>query len=706
MTVKQTVWFVCGVVAIGAGCRSKRQYSNEQTPGPGERTTVALVAEDTSPSVGGDASPDSGSSSGSSISDITAKIAERDAEPVIWGQSAGGIVLGQTEWNDWVFEFNEDYNSAAITPAARGDRPNYKNVDGELVASTIRSVLITSGYKGPFEFPMVGGGFKTMRMREKFTDLGFFSGDGEIYQADRATESTLGREFFKNFYRVTYGDENTLSDYDCFLSGHCQYFVTNEGFAVEFTPDNGDYGYIYLSSQEGDTKYSFLQAYFSKPDVKKPGQLSGQRFDVMAGAFSGSNVNETLMSREQSYADVMAAIDLAESSAWYSTNTSVVGSYLGLDIYYRKTDEDSLASEVYGRPRDFDTVSGVWFDRNYKGEIYLTGGSEPLGLGLEDTLKVELNGQPYGGGRERWSRYQFIEEFSEISSYVKGLKEQGYQIYRDLMVNVGSTELRSSYRYENLFRAPSGQFTELTIYGRQGNADYGVKVMFLPKYEVAELQYSSAIFVDAEQGPEKPVIGRTLGSHSVGDGIMMKDLDVEDEEASLMLPDGRWVRVDYLPESNLTTKRLIKGDIVETKVQTVPVITGLGKSLYLQASECAEEQSEQVFHCFEVIAVEFTRFYTQDFVDGLTEQPVIAVCQSLDANINGDLELNFAGEIHIGSKINDFVSMAEKSTCLLTSDESEISSSNKTLYYIPADGIALTFEDDDATTLSTIVMYQ
>jgi hypothetical protein len=720
-----------GLILALPACREKDQYNNELPPPQPDAKEATLIKGQVAPD---EDQGQTGTEPGAGVvepgqadeptspEDILALVGNWNNQPVVWNESAGNIVIGETMFNDWNDQFNRFYDAAPFRPAfgafyfENSSVPFNTSLKGNRqVATTINMVYLLQNYKGPLSFPK-GDEFVDLRMGQSLSDLGFFSiSNGDLIQ-DPADDSTRGREFLINFYNKLIKQDEGGDDFDCFAAGRCNYIVTPDQWGWTYNSPRNETGYIYM----GKKNNTLIEAMFRRPDLPPAGVLAqpGVAINLMDGSFVAPG-GESILTLDDSYGYVKEELGLPKAN-WFENSMTFIGEFLGLNLLFQKSETDRLADDNYVSPAPTDYFVG--FSANSKASNVLTlqgaNGESKRFAFFDEARKswergsLDENGQPTPN-----SHLAFLMENQDFIE--KTLKAGGAKILESRLINLNSVNADQTYTLRVVYQpADADHGVEISIQTTRKIGRMSASVVKLEPYEMDLLRFST-LRDDASK------LTRQFGDLQLGKKVTLKDLDIYNKGRASIDVSGELVRGSFERDARLTTKLLNKDGRVETDEKFVSTLKISNHTLYLDKEGCNEPD------CYTLVGVLTNRF----FRDMAGDQQAADESTSSDENSAADgasegavaadegsegpaesaiedasrLSLEVCGDLTIAlgmSKKAFRQKMLGRLDCPLSTVEGEFADGNKTIFFLPTEQIQLNFFTDNETRLSSVLFYK
>lgn len=661
-----------GMSVAMLGCQKRKQYPNTLPPANPDRLDSSVIKVPLEPTdagrlTGNGSSQASGSEASNALSSdsVLALVQSWQEQPVVWNKSAGNMTIGETAYNEW-WEIFSDYSK--ITKFQNFVYPLDANSglsQGEVVATTVKDILIQNGYQGAITMPNTAGDMVSLRMGDSLTQKGIYSvSEGDLNQAN-PDASSRGKAFFKRFYNAFVKKDEGSENYDCFAENVCRYAVMPDFFALSYNSPRSESGYLYISRDNNVLQ----EAFFSKPDLLPAGYLADDKVlvDLLDGAFADEE--GTILELGSKYGDFSAKTNLPKESTWYSLSRSFMGEFLGLNLYLSK-DEGNQDNPDYIEPAGSDYVTGFSLIYSSGKLLQIANLEAPYSVPLEDEARTNwLKGS--ASESEVETHFSFLNSIK--TSFEGVMSARGDEILESRLTGLRSPKLSDVYRYKLSYKPQNKDFGISLTLTTSGQSPYlSVRVEMLEDFNLDLLKLSK---VDDTW---------MTGSIGVGTVLQLEDIDSYFKERATLSLGNRRLRLPFEENQILEVQSIDANGIVAADQLLVSKLY-LGSHIYfLDEVEC------EAGRCFRVVGIEVDTFVnakSSENPQGLT------IC--------GDVSVS------LGMTRNDFeTAVGNADGCALSTVEQQVGLSNKTIYFVPEDAVTLYFESDDNTTLSDIVFYE
>lgn len=664
------------VILMGAsialsGCQKRKQYPNAVTPSNPDRLDSTVIKVPLEPTDAGRLTGEGVSGvSGSQGSDVLNSDAVLDLvqswqeQPVVWNKSAGNMTIGETEYNKWWETFSAYSQVTKFQNFVYPLDANSGLSQGEVVATSVKDILIQNGYQGTITLPNSIGDSVTLRMGDSLTQRGIYAAkDGDLNQANPEA-SSRGKEFFKRFYNAFVKKDEGGQDYDCFAEKVCRYSVMPDFFALSYNSPRSESGYLYISRDNNVLQ----EAFFSKPDLLPAGYLAADEVlvSLLDGAFASQE--GTVLELGSKFSDVSSKINLPDESTWYSLSRGFMGEFLGLNLYLSK-DENIQDDAAYVSPTGSEYVTGFTLIYSSGKILQIANVDAPYSVPLEDEARTEW---PRGSASqpELESHFSFLNSIK--TSFEGVIAGRGDTILESRLTGLNSPKLSDVYRYKLSYKPVNKDFGISITLTTSGQSPYlSARVEMLEGFELELLQVSR--------------VERTwmTGEIGIGSVLQLEDIDTYFKNRATVILGDKTLRLPFEDNQRLEVQTIDANSIVAAEQLLVSKLYLGPHSYFLKKSDCDNGG------CYQVVGIGVDTFINSEISNNPQS---IRVC--------GDVSVS------LGMTRNAFEKAVKNAgACSLSTVEQQAGLSNKTIYFVPEDAVTFYFESDDNTTLSEIVFY-
>lgn len=660
-----------GISIALSGCQKRKQYPTTVTPLNPNRLDSTVIKAPLKPTdagrLTGDGSSGTSGSQGTEIlnSDAVLKLVQSwQEQPVVWNKSAGNITIGETGYNEW-WEVFSDYSK--ITKFQNFVYPLDANSglsQGEVVATSVKDILIQNGYQGTITLPNSSGDFVTLRMGDSLTQRGIYvAKEGDLNQAT-PDASSRGKAFFKRFYNAFVKKDEGDDSYDCFATNVCRYSVMPDFFALSYNSPRSESGYLYISRDNNILQ----EAFFSKPDLLPAGYLAADEVlvNLLDGAFASKD--SIVLELGSTFTDLSSKINLPYESTWYNLSREFMGEFLGLNLYFSK-DESIQDDAVYVRPTGSEYVKGFTLIYSSGKLLQIANNEAPFTVRLEDEARAEW---PRGSASdlEATSHYSFLNTIK--SSFEGVLSARGDKVLESRLTGLKSPKLSDVYRYKLSYKPANKDFGIAITLSTSGQSPYlSARVEMLEDFELELMQVSR---VDSAW---------KTGEIGIGSVLQLEDIDTYFKNRATLTLGDKKLRLPFEDNQRLEVQTIDANRIIASEQLLVSKLYLGANTYFLKQAACDAGE------CYKVVGIGVDTFVNEANADNLQS---VKVC--------GDVSVS------LGMSRKSFENAVRGAgACSLSTVEQQVGSSNKTIYFVPEDAVTFYFEADDNTTLSEIVFY-
>ena len=731
------LWVFLLILLTGPGsCRKKDQVNASPPPDNPDREDSTLTPDD--PDFAGGAPLVDPQNGALSVASASERIDSYNGNPVIWNQSGGNIVIGETDYTSWVNEFNELFKLAKKGPAFDAVDQNEQSTVNGLEPTTISGLVIQRSYTGPIMM-RDGKAVVPVQMGSSLSQLATFTAD-ESTPWGPETAMVHMAPFFREFFRYhVVGDPDNQSGIDCFQLEWCGFNETaiDRGQMVWWYnfPETQAYGGMYFTIT--GSKYLLTLAYFDRKEkIAAPGILAEENviLDLLTGTFTilGPEGEETV-SLGQPFDEVSQVAQLPADSHWVSQSSQITGRFRGMNITFKKNNQQALGSKNYLLPDGAqDTLRIVSLGSGFRGRIYFGDqGERPVYLPTVGVMPPSFT---------TIDHVRNHEILKDILVGREGVTEHYFAVHNAASQRAGqsyTTEVAVSYKDQNqkdrhrVIEISTSLVTSAMTVLVKDISDDELKLRIgitRGRYDALPYQMPGMEVRDALADFR---IDFSIGGITPGDEITLNSFDlVSPRTAVFTLPDQIRRAGTYYPDISLATMTGQHNEARET-MNTYEAIAFENLILFLRP--CGGQDGGT---CRVVTAIQANNLWKNGFLQDLrfaggykpdqvfgpeVTSGLMTSCGHLEIGKTrlGDLQdypkdaayariegNNVVSTLALENIDEGIIASSFYGGCSMFSYAAEAANEKKSIWFIPNDRMALYFNESDSTILSDIVIYE